>query len=257
MNTDYARLQMVNQQVRGWNVYDENVLAMLKKLPREDYVPAGFESLAFADTAIPLSHGEYMMTPTQEGRLLQALGLTGDENVLEIGTGSGFMTACLATLSKQVTSIDIYEDFVASTERKLAEAGIDNVELLQMDATQDLPDGSLTRSLSPGRFSRLTLASLRRSARTGACSSWLAIARRWRQNSLNGPMSTTGTHSRCSRQTSRRSFTAHCPHNFPFDETTWASPASKIRSPISNWFGDVVDYNTSRPRAAPTRNMKR
>jgi len=141
MNTDYARLQMVNQQVRGWNVYDEDVLAMLKKLPREDYVPAGFESLAFADTAIPLSHGEYMMTPTQEGRLRQALGLTGDENVLEIGTGSGFMTACLAMLSKQVTSIDIYEDFVASTERKLAEAGIDNVELLQMDATQDLPDG--------------------------------------------------------------------------------------------------------------------
>jgi protein-L-isoaspartate(D-aspartate) O-methyltransferase len=154
MNTDYARLQMVNQQVRGWNVYDEKVLAMLKKLPREDYVPAGFESLAFADTAIPLSHGEYMMAPTLEGRLLQALGLSGGENVLEIGTGSGFMTACLATLSRQVTSIDIHADFVASAERKLAEAGIDNVELLQMDATQDLPDGkfdaiAVTGSIQP------------------------------------------------------------------------------------------------------------
>ncbi len=141
MNTDYARLQMVNQQVRGWNVYDEDVLAMLRKLPREDYVPEGFESLAFADTAIPLAHGEHMMTPTLEGRLLQALGLDGDENVLEIGTGSGFMTACLATLAAHVTSIDIHADFVDSAGHKLADAGIENVELTQMDATQELPEG--------------------------------------------------------------------------------------------------------------------
>jgi len=141
MNTDYARLQMVNQQVRGWNVYDEDVLAMLRTLPREDYVPEGFESLAFADTAIPLRHGEHMLTPTQEGRVLQALGLDGSENVLEIGTGSGFLTACLATLARQVTSIDIHADFVESAERKLADAGIGNVELLRMDATQELPDG--------------------------------------------------------------------------------------------------------------------
>ena len=141
MDRDYARLQMVNQQVRGWNVYDERVLGMLKELPREDFVPAGFESLAFADLAIPLAHGEHMMTPTIEGRLLQALGLQGSENVLEIGTGSGFMTACLARLAAQVTSVDIYEDFVESAERKLDNAGIDNVELLQMDAMQELPDG--------------------------------------------------------------------------------------------------------------------
>lgn len=141
MNTDYARLQMVNQQVRGWNVYDEDVLAMLRKLPREVYVPVGFESLAFADTAIPLAHGEHMMTPTLEGRLLQALGLDGDESVLEIGTGSGFVTACLATLAAHVTSIDIHADFVDSAGHKLADAGIENVELMQMDATQELPEG--------------------------------------------------------------------------------------------------------------------
>ena len=141
MNTDYARLQMVNQQVRGWNVYDEDVLAMLRKLPREDFVPAGFETLAFADTAIPLGHGEYMMTPTLEGRVLQALGLDGDENVLEIGTGSGFMTACLATLAAHVTSIDIHADFVDAAGHKLADSGINNVELMQMDAMQELPDG--------------------------------------------------------------------------------------------------------------------
>lgn len=141
MNTDYARLQMVNQQVRGWNVYDEDVLAMLRKLPREDFVPEGFESLAFADTAIPLAHGEHMMTPTLEGRLLQALLLDGDENILEIGTGSGFVTACLATLGAHVTSIDIHADFVDSAEHKLADAGIENVELMHMDATQELPEG--------------------------------------------------------------------------------------------------------------------
>lgn len=141
MNTQYARLQMVNQQVRGWNVYDEDVLAMLKELPREHFVPAGFESLAFADTAIPLGHGEHMMTPTIEGRLLQALGLDGDEKVLEIGTGSGFMTACLASLAAHVTSIDIHADFIDTASIRLSDAGIENVDLLQMDATQALPEG--------------------------------------------------------------------------------------------------------------------
>ena len=139
MNTDYARLQMVNQQVRGWNVYDEDVLAMLRALPREDFVPGGFESLAFADMAIPLGHGESMMTPTIEGRLLQALGLSGDERVLEVGTGSGFMTACLATLAAHVTSVDIYAEFIETAAQKLDQAEIHNVELVQMDATRDLP----------------------------------------------------------------------------------------------------------------------
>ncbi|MDJ0711144.1 MAG: protein-L-isoaspartate O-methyltransferase [Woeseiaceae bacterium] len=141
MNTDYARLQMVNQQVRGWNVYDEDVLAMLKELPREHFVPAGFEALAFADIAIPLGHGEHMMTPTIEGRLLQALTLRGNENVLEIGTGSGFMTACLAKLGAHVTSVDIYDDFIEDAAAKLESAGVDNVSLQQMDATSELPDG--------------------------------------------------------------------------------------------------------------------
>jgi len=142
MNTQYARLQMVNQQVRGWNVYDEDVLAMLRELPREHFMPAGFESLAFADTAVPIGHGETMMTPTIEGRLLQALGLDGDEKVLEIGTGSGFMTACLARLADHVTSIDIHADFIESAATRLEDEGISNIDLRQMDATQELPHGS-------------------------------------------------------------------------------------------------------------------
>ena len=141
MNTDYARLQMVNQQVRGWNVYSEDVLDMLRKLPREHFVPAGFETLAFAEHEIPIGHGEYMMTPTIEGRMLQALNLRGNENVLEIGTGSGFMTACLGKLAAHVTTLDIHGDFVTGAKRKLEQEGIDNVTLLHMDAMRELPDG--------------------------------------------------------------------------------------------------------------------
>ena len=142
MNTQYARLQMVNQQVRGWNVYDEDVLAMLREMPRERFVPQGFETLAFADTAIPIGHGEHMMTPTIEGRLLQALGLDGDEKVLEVGTGSGFMTACLARLADHVTSIDIHGDFIEAAAARLAKEDITNVDFQQMDATRELPAGS-------------------------------------------------------------------------------------------------------------------
>lgn len=141
MNIDYARRQMVNQQVRGWNVYDEDVLGVLQEMPRERFVPAEYASIAFADMEIPLGHGQHMMTPTLEGRVLQALGLQGNERVLEIGTGSGFLTACLARLSRHVTSVDIFEDFLETAETQLAHAGLSNVELLPMNAMQALPDG--------------------------------------------------------------------------------------------------------------------
>lgn len=141
MNIDFARLQMVNQQVRGWNVYDQDVLSTLRELPRERFVPAGYDTLAFADIEIPIGHEQHMMTPTVEGRVLQALGLRGDERVLEVGTGSGFLTACLARLSADVTSIDIYDDFLKKAAENLDECGINNVELLQMNAMQELPQG--------------------------------------------------------------------------------------------------------------------
>ena len=119
MNIDFARLQMVNQQVRGWNVYDEDVLSTLRDLPRERFVPTAYEALSFADIEIAIGHGEHMMTPTVEGRVLQALRLAGDERVLEVGTGSGFLTACLAKLGASVTSIDIYDDFLQNAEDNL------------------------------------------------------------------------------------------------------------------------------------------
>ena len=99
MNTDFAREQMIRQQVRAWDVFDHNVLDVFSEVPRERFVPSGYEALAFADVEIPLGHGEMMLTPTIAGRVLQSLGLAGGESVLEIGTGSGFLTACLAKLS--------------------------------------------------------------------------------------------------------------------------------------------------------------
>jgi protein-L-isoaspartate(D-aspartate) O-methyltransferase len=141
MNKDFARQQMIEQQVRAWDVLDGVVLAGLKKVQRELFVPEGFEALAFADTEIPIGHGESMMTPTIEGRVLQALSLTGSEKVLEIGTGSGFLTACLAKLSKHVTSIDIYDDFIESAKKRLADGKINNVDIFNLDGTLELPDG--------------------------------------------------------------------------------------------------------------------
>lgn len=142
MDTNFARQQMVEQQVRAWDVLHPGILKVLAEVPREAFVPAGFEALAFADTGIPIGHGEFMMTPTIEGRLLQALDPQRGESVLEIGTGSGFLTACLARLGGDVTSIDIHDDFLERAASSLADSGIDDVTLSQMDATRELPDGT-------------------------------------------------------------------------------------------------------------------
>lgn len=141
MNIDYARQKMVEQQVRAWDVLDHDVLAVLADTRREQFAPAGFEALAFADAEIPIGHGEMTMTPTIEGRLLQALALKGNENILEVGTGCGFVTACLANLGRHVTSIDIHDDFLERADQVLSDNGINNYELLRMDATQSLPPG--------------------------------------------------------------------------------------------------------------------
>ncbi len=141
MKVDFARQQMVEQQVRAWDVLDQHVLDVLSETPRERFVPTGFADLAFADTEIPIGHGEKMMTPTHEGRMIQALELSASDRVLEVGTGSGFVTACLAKLSQSVVSIDVHDDFIDSARGKLEETGIDNAELLKMDAMLELPEG--------------------------------------------------------------------------------------------------------------------
>ncbi len=129
MNFDQARFNMVEQQVRPWEVLDERVLGLLETTHREDFVPVRYRKMAFADLPIPLEHDQNMMKPVVEGRLLQALALQDDETVLEIGTGSGFITACLAQMAKRVVSVDIYEQFSSSAATKLKEKNIENVEL--------------------------------------------------------------------------------------------------------------------------------
>ena len=140
MNIDFARQQMVDQQVRAWDVLNADILDVLGTVPRELFVPAGYEALAFSDTQIPIGHGESMMTPTLEGKLLQALELKATDSVLEIGTGTGFLTACLAQLAGPISSVDIHEDFLKTAAANLGDSGTEDVDLLLMDATRELPD---------------------------------------------------------------------------------------------------------------------
>jgi protein-L-isoaspartate(D-aspartate) O-methyltransferase len=134
MNFEQARFNMVEQQIRPWEVLDSRVLALLERIHREDFVPVRYRKLAFADLAIPLDCGQVMMRPKIEARMLQALELAEDETVLEIGTGSGFITACLAALSKRVVSVELFPELHREAALKLKDKAIDNVELLVGDA---------------------------------------------------------------------------------------------------------------------------
>jgi len=134
LNFERARFNMVEQQIRPWEVLDARVLDVLGEIKREDFVPARHRKLAFADLSIPLEHGEFMMKPVVEGRLLQALELSGEEDVLEIGTGSGFVTACLARLARQVVSIERHSDLADRARGRVSASGIRNCQVLLQDA---------------------------------------------------------------------------------------------------------------------------
>jgi len=133
-NAEIARQNMIENQVRPWEVLDPRVLDVLSAVRRDDFVPARYRSIAFADMAIPIGHGETMMKPTVEGRMLQALGVKPGERVLEIGTGSGFVTACLARLGGAVTSVEIHADFADAARARVAAAGARNVHVEVADA---------------------------------------------------------------------------------------------------------------------------
>ena len=134
MNFDQARFAMIEQQVRPWDVLDPRVLEALMVVHREDFVVSSQRQLAFADLPLPLAHGEVMMKPVVEGRMMQALLLEPGDEVLEVGTGSGFVTACLARLARAVTSIDIHPDFTETAGQRLTAAGINNVRFETADA---------------------------------------------------------------------------------------------------------------------------
>jgi len=129
-----ARELMVEQQVRPWDVLDPRVLDVLAKLPREDFVPAVHRNLAYTDLALPLAHGEAMMKPVLEGRALQALELAPGDDVLEIGTGSGFLSACLGRLAREVVSLERHADLADAARANLAAHGLGNVNVITADA---------------------------------------------------------------------------------------------------------------------------
>ena len=141
LNIELARHNMIEQQVRPWDVLDSRVLNVLSAVPREDFVPEAQRNLAFADLCLPLGQGEVMMKPVVEGRMLQAVSPVAGESILEIGTGSGFMTACLAKLAGAVLSVEQHADFADAARARLAAAKIANARIETADAVAAFDPG--------------------------------------------------------------------------------------------------------------------
>lgn len=139
MNFELARANMVTQQVRPWNVLDDDVLKVMANLKRELFVPTEFQSIAYCDTDIPMLEGQTLLSPKVVGRALQAMALTGTEKVLEIGTGTGYVTACLSQLAHTVVSVEIHESLLAMAKAQLAHLNCQNVTLLHQDGIMGAP----------------------------------------------------------------------------------------------------------------------
>jgi protein-L-isoaspartate(D-aspartate) O-methyltransferase len=143
LNVELARHNMIEQQVRPWDVLDSRVLGVLSAVPRETFVPDACRNLAFADICLPLGRGEVMMKPVLEGRMLQAVSVSAGESVLEIGTGSGFITACLARLGGDVLSVEQHADFADAARARLASANIANARVETADAVSAFDPGQV------------------------------------------------------------------------------------------------------------------
>jgi protein-L-isoaspartate(D-aspartate) O-methyltransferase len=140
MNTEQARLNMIEQQIRPWEVLDSAVLSVLAAVKREDFVPRAYRSLAFADTEIALPAGQSMLEPKVEARFLQELRVQKHERVLEVGAGSGFMAALLAQQAHQVYTLEIEPELALLARHHLTQAAIGNVQVIEADASQSLDE---------------------------------------------------------------------------------------------------------------------
>jgi len=141
VNIEHARFNMIEQQIRPWGVLDSSVLSALEEVPREAFVPPEFRHLAFADIEIPIGHGQTMMEPKLGARLFQALAPQPGEKILEIGTGSGYVTALLAHAGATITTVEIYPELLESAAGALGVLGVDNVSLEAGDASTGWPKG--------------------------------------------------------------------------------------------------------------------
>ncbi len=133
MKTEIARTNMIKQQLRTWNVMDQVTLDVLSSTPREKFVPEAFRDLAFADTPIPLAHQQSLMTPKEEGRMLQALKVKNSDKVLVVGVQTGYILSVLAKLALQVYGLEHYEDFRLSTEKNVKALKLENITLIKGD----------------------------------------------------------------------------------------------------------------------------
>jgi len=131
MNIEQARFNMIEQQIRPWNVLDQDVLDLLHVVKREQFVPPSYANLAFADVEIPLPGGESMFNPKIEARILQELNIKSHETVLEVGAGSGYMAALMAHKARHVTTVEISPEIKALAEQNIARAGIQNVTVVE------------------------------------------------------------------------------------------------------------------------------
>ncbi len=138
MDMEQARFNMVEQQIRPWDVLDQDVLDLLRQVRREDFVPGQYRELAFSDMEIPLGHGEVMLSPKVEAKILQEVGVKAMDQVLEVGTGSGYMTALLAGMANQgyVRSVEIIPEFSSRAAATLRKQGIENISLEMGDAAR-------------------------------------------------------------------------------------------------------------------------
>jgi protein-L-isoaspartate(D-aspartate) O-methyltransferase len=136
MQTANASEQMIEQQVRAWEVLDGRVLEAMRRAPRELFVPPGQRYRAYTDAEVPLARGQHMLRPSVAGRILQSLLPQPHERALEIGTGTGFVTACLRGLAGQVRSVELYAELAESARTNLTSLGVQGVEILEADALQ-------------------------------------------------------------------------------------------------------------------------
>ena len=136
MNLEQARFNMIEQQIRPWDVLDAHVLHLLSVVNREDFVPQGFRNLAFVDMEIPLAGGQNMLAPRVEARVLQELTVRKHEDVLEIGAGSGYMAALLAHRGRHVTTLDIVPELITLARDNLARNGVTNVDVVEASGAQ-------------------------------------------------------------------------------------------------------------------------
>ncbi len=165
MNTQQARFNMVEQQIRPWQVLDPQVLTVLSNVQRELFVPQAYQAMAYTDTDIPLGHGQAMLPPRVAARLMHDLHLTGTEKVLEIGTGSGYMTALLAGRAQRVVSLEINPELASNARNNLQRAGITNVDVRVADgstgAAGDAPFDAIVLSGSVAEVPQALLQQLK------------------------------------------------------------------------------------------------